>query len=64
MMNVRRSDGRGASIAMVMTPECKVYDISGLGPLGAETQLRTGDVVEAQSNMFGQIEAVYITRRR
>lgn len=64
MMNVRRSDGRGASVAMVMTPECKVYDLSGFGPLGAETQLRTGDVVEAQSNMFGQIEAIYITRRR
>jgi len=64
MMSVRRSDGKGASTSMVMTQDCKVYDISGFGPLGAETELRPGDVVEAQSDLFGQIAAVYITRRR
>ena len=64
MLSTRRSDGRGISMSMVMTENCKVYDISGFGPLGAETELRAGDVVEAQCDMFGQIAAVYITRRR
>lgn len=64
MMNVRRNGRSGASVSMIMTPECKVYDVSGYGPLGAETQLRPGDVVESQCNLFGQIEAVFITSRR
>ena len=64
MMTVQRSGWRGPSMSMVMTPECKVYDISGLSPLGEETQLRKGDIVEAQCNLFGQIEAVFITSRR
>lgn len=63
MMNVRRS-GRGAAIALMMTPDCKVYDISPFGKLGEETQLRPGDVVESQANLFGQIEAVFVTSRR
>lgn len=64
MMNVRRKGRKGAAISMVMTPDCKVYDISGLGALGAETELRPGDTVESQANLFGQIEAVFITSRR
>ena len=64
MINVQRTGSRAPAISMIMTENCKVYDLSGLGPLGAETQLRRGDVVECQSNLFGQIEAVYITRRQ
>lgn len=64
MMNVQRSNRRGPSVSMVMTTDCKVYDISGFGDLGAETQLRRGDVVEAQCDLFGQIEAVFVTSRR
>ena len=64
MINVRRSGRSGAAVAMMMTDTCKVYDISGYGPLGAETELRYGDVVECQVNLFGQIEAVFITSRR
>lgn len=63
MMNVQRSGRTGPALSMIMTENCKIYDISGVGPLGAETQLRSGDVVESQANLFGQIEAVYITRR-
>lgn len=64
MINVQRIGWSGPAVSMVMTPDCKVYDLSGFGPLGAETQLRRGDVVEAQSNLFGQIEAVFVTSRR
>lgn len=65
MMNVRRYGWKGgASMSLVMTPDCKVYDISGIGELGEETELRKGDVVESQTNLFGQIEAVFITSRQ
>ena len=64
MMNVQRSGRTGPAISMIMTEDCKIYDIAGFAALGSETQLRPGDVVESQSNMFGQIEAVFITRRR
>ena len=65
MMNVRRYGWKGgASMSLVMTPDCKVYDISGIGELGAETELRKGDVVESQTNLFGQIEAVFVTSRQ
>lgn len=64
MVNVQRNGWSGPSVSMVMTENCKVYDISGLGPLGVETELRRGDVVECQSNLFGQIEAVFVTSRR
>lgn len=63
MMNVQRAGRTGPAISMIMTEDCKIYDIAGIAPLGSETQLRPGDVVESQSNMFGQIEAVFITRR-
>ena len=65
MMNVRRNGTRkGPAIAMMMTPECKVYDISGMNLLGQETELRPGDVIEAQYDLFGQVAAVFITSRR
>lgn len=64
MINVQRSGSRAPAISMIMTENCKIYDISGMSPLGTETELRRGDVLECQSNLFGQIEAVYITRRQ
>ena len=64
MLNVQRPGRPGPAVSMVMTPECKIYDVSGMSEFGAETQLRPGDVVEPQCNLFGQIEAVFITSRR
>lgn len=64
MMNVRRANGKGASMSLVMSDNCQVYDISGYSPLGSVTQLRRGDTVESQTNLFGQIEAVFVTSRR
>lgn len=63
MVSVKRIGRSGPSVSMVMTPTCKVYDISSNGPLGVETDLREGDVIEAQCDIFGQVEAIFVTRR-
>jgi len=53
----------GDVINGVVGADCKIYDVSGTGPLGAETQLRTGDLIIIHRNPQLETVRIYVTRR-
>lgn len=46
-----------------MTNDCKVYDVSGQGPMGSETELREGDQIHCLSNTAGDVCIVFVHNR-
>jgi len=46
-----------------MTNDCKVYDVSGQGPMGSETELREGDQIHCLSNPAGDVCIVFVHNR-
>lgn len=51
------------SWTLILTPDCKVYDVSGYNTMGAETTLQIGDVIEPHRDLSGQIKAIFVTSR-
>lgn len=47
----------------ILDPEAKVYDMSGVGPLGSETTLQEGDNVLAYQKPTGELVCFYVMRR-
>ena len=47
----------------VMSPDCKVYNFSGVGRLGEETTVQPGDLVYTHRQPSGEIIRVYVVRR-
>ena len=47
----------------LLSVDCKIWDVSGTGVLGAETTLQVGDIVYAMQAPSGEIINIYITKR-
>lgn len=47
----------------ILSPDHKVYDMSGVGPLGSETTLQKGDNVLAYRTPTGELICLYVMRR-
>lgn len=54
---------KGDSGNYYMTNDCKVYDVSGQGTMGAETELRVGDQIHCLSNTAGDVCIVFVHSR-
>ncbi|MBR4863833.1 MAG: hypothetical protein IKU07_04590, partial [Oscillospiraceae bacterium] len=52
-----------ASVNAVMTPDCKVYNVSNLGTYGEETTVREGDYVYAFYQPTKELVCIYVARR-
>ena len=46
-----------------MNKDCKIWDVSGEGTLGAETELRPGDKIYAAKNPDGKLVNIYVVSR-
>ena len=47
----------------VIGENCKIYDVSGTGKTGAETELRTGDLIIIHRNPQLESVQIYVTKR-
>lgn len=47
----------------VIGSDCKIYDVSGTGPMGAETTLRVGDLIIIHRNPELESVQIYVTKR-
>lgn len=48
----------------MMAADCKVWNVSGTGELGAETELQVGDVIYAGRNPLSEIINIYVVERK
>ena len=48
---------------VMMGESCKVYDVSGVGKVGTETELQVGDHVYSFRDLTGQVVAIFVTQR-
>ena len=56
------ADG-SASVNTVLTPDCKVYNVSNLGTYGEETTVKQGDYVYAFYQPTKELVLIYVARR-
>ncbi|MBO5868134.1 MAG: hypothetical protein J6Q54_04395, partial [Oscillospiraceae bacterium] len=47
----------------VVTEDCKIWDVSGVGEYGTETKLKLGDKVYAAKQPSGEIVNIYVISR-
>ncbi|MBO5867844.1 MAG: hypothetical protein J6Q54_02915 [Oscillospiraceae bacterium] len=47
----------------IMTSDCKVWNVSGTGEFGAETQPQVGDCIYAGRNPYSEIVNIYVVKR-
>lgn len=50
-------------LQVMMGENCKVYDVSGVSKIGAETELQVGDHVYSFRDLSGQVVAIFVTQR-
>lgn len=54
---------QGSSGSALMARDCVAYDVSGIGPMGAKTELRVGDQIHCLVNRRGQVVIAYVIGR-
>lgn len=54
---------RGSDANLVMTPNVKIYDVSGFGQMGEETTIQVGDYIWGYAQPTGELTLVFVSRR-
>ena len=54
---------RGSEVNLVMTPNVKIYDVSGFGQMGEETTIQVGDYIWGYAQPTGELTLVFVSRR-
>lgn len=60
---VQSSSGSGYTLNAVVSPDCKIWNVSTYGKYGEATTLQVGDTIYACKNPAGEIINAYVTRR-
>lgn len=58
-----KSSAPDTAITGIMSPDCKVYNLSGVGTYGEETKLQYGDYIYAYQNPNLEILQIFVMKR-